>query len=102
VNEIQRKVKRFVKLHKLECKPEFRFLDLVSELGEFAKEIINATDYGRKKFRFREKIKAELGDVLFSLLALANQLNIDVEKALEFALKKYEKRIKERGKPSSS
>ncbi len=98
---MQDKVKEFCERYDLHCPLEIRVLDLVSEIGEFAKEIIKATDYGKKEFEFREGIEEELGDVLFSLIVVANQLNIDLENALDLVLKKYEKRIKEKGNASS-
>ena len=36
----------------------------------------------------------ELGDVLFSIITIANAFEIDLEEALNKVLKKYEKRIK--------
>jgi len=102
MKELQKKVKEFCEVHKLECPLEFRFLDLVSELGEFAKEIIKSTNYGKEEFKFREELKSELGDLFFSLIVIANQLNIDLEEALNLVLKKYGERTKERGTPSST
>jgi NTP pyrophosphatase (non-canonical NTP hydrolase) len=99
MKEIQNKVKEFCERYELECPLEVRVLDLVSELGEFAKEIIKSTNYGKKQFEFREEIKTELGDLFFSLIVLANQLGIDLEEALSLVLEKYEKRIKEKGSP---
>jgi len=98
---LQDVVREFCETRGLKCSLEFRFLDLVSELGEFAKEIIKATDYGKRRFEFRREIKNELGDLFFSLIVIANHLDIDLEKALRLVLEKYEKRIKEKGTPSS-
>ena len=47
------------------------------------------------------RITEELGDLLFSLLALANTLNVDLEKALEESLEKYRQRIAKKGHPGS-
>lgn len=101
MKELQKNVKKFCEIYNLECPLEFRILDLVSEMGEFAKEIIKATNYGKEKFNFRKEIENEMGDLFFSLIVVANQLNIDLEKALKSALRKYEKRIKEKGEASS-
>ena len=102
MKELQEKVKEFCERYNLDCPLEFRFLDLVSELGELAKEIIKASNYGKEEFKFRQEIKSELGDLLFSLIVLANQLDINLEQALNLVLEKYEKRIRERGSPSSA
>ncbi|MCX6803832.1 MAG: hypothetical protein NTY48_04660 [Candidatus Diapherotrites archaeon] len=52
------------------------------------------SDYGRKPAKYREEIKSELGDVLYTLIALANTFDIDLEDALQQVLNKYEKRLK--------
>ncbi len=70
--------------------------------GELAKEIIKSSNYGKEEFRFREEIKDELGDLFFSLLVIANQLNVNLEEALDLVLEKYERRIREKGTASST
>ena len=51
-------------------------------------------NYGRKPLEYREELKNELGDVLYSLITIANTFDIDLEEALNEALEKYEKRLK--------
>ncbi|MCX8147507.1 MAG: nucleotide pyrophosphohydrolase [Candidatus Woesearchaeota archaeon] len=98
MKELQKKIKKFCKENNLESPIEHRVLDTISELGEVAKEILKMSDYGRKPIELKkesmEKLKPELGDLLFSVITLANSLNIDLEDALDIALKKYEKRLK--------
>lgn len=72
---------------------ESRMLDIQSELGELSKEILKSTNYGTKEFSVTEDYEMEFGDVLYSLLSLANETNIDAEKCLTKALKKYESRM---------
>jgi len=76
-------------------------LDLTSELGEFAKEILKATDYGKKSLTKNHHMGMELGDLIYSLICLANSLNIDIETALSLAMEKYAKRLKHKGTASS-
>jgi len=45
--------------------------------------------------------KNEIGDVLFSVLAVAESLDIDADEALDVALEKYERRINQKGDPGS-
>jgi NTP pyrophosphatase (non-canonical NTP hydrolase) len=80
---------------------EYRFLDLISELGEVAKEMIKMTDYGTKKSKFRKEIVSELGDAFYSLIAVANYYDVDLEEALNLILQKYSKRIKKGGHSGS-
>jgi NTP pyrophosphatase (non-canonical NTP hydrolase) len=76
-------------------------LDLTAEVGELAKEILKATSYGRQEFLPIETWHDELGDVFFSLICLANSTEIDLLKALNSALEKYQARLDESGKASS-
>lgn len=96
MKEIQEKVKIFCRIKNLESPLEIKALDLVSEVGEISKEIIKGTKYGIKNFQKTENTETELGDVLFSLITLANQLDIDLEIALEKVLEKYQKRFEEK------
>jgi NTP pyrophosphatase (non-canonical NTP hydrolase) len=43
-----------------------------------------------------------LGDVVFSLICIANSTGVDLEAAVVAALKKYELRVAAAGSPSSS
>ena len=94
LKQIQEKVKKFCKENKLESSVEHRVLDLMSEVGELAKEVLKMTDYGRKDFQFRKEAKAEIGDVLFSLITVANSLDVGLEESLDIVLEKYKKRLK--------
>ena len=46
-------------------------------VGELGKEILKGSDYGKTACRNTENAEEELGDCLFSLLALACEMNID-------------------------
>ena len=93
MRELQLKIKEFCKEHNLESPIEHRVLDTMSELGEVAKEILKMSDYGRKPVEYKEELKLELGDVLYSLITIANTLDIDLEDALNIVLEKYKKRL---------
>ena len=60
-----------------------------------AKELLVGSDYGNKSFQHNEKIELEIGDVVFSIIALSNSLDINIEDALQKVLKKYEQRAKQ-------
>lgn len=93
MKELQEKIKKFCKEHNLESPIEHRVLDTMSELGEVAKEILKMSDYGRKPLRYKEELKSELGDLLFSVITIANSFDIDLEEALNIVLEKYKKRL---------
>ncbi|APW97320.1 nucleotide pyrophosphohydrolase [Halobiforma lacisalsi AJ5] len=92
VDDAQRQVAEFVQEHDLETPPEFRLLDLVSEMGELAKDANTSTGYGDAPGDL-DLAADEVGDALFALLALADALEIDAEAALAEALEKYEGRM---------
>ena len=97
----QEQVADLARRHNLLYNPSTHALDLVSEVGEVAKEVLLSTDYGRRAPQFRPQLADELGDVLYSLLTLAEACAVDAGDALNAALEKYERRLAERGKPGS-
>ena len=70
-----------------------RLLDVTSELGELAKEYLNGSNYGASNFIMNDDFKMEFGDVMYSLLSLACEANIDAEECLDKVIKKYQDRI---------
>jgi NTP pyrophosphatase (non-canonical NTP hydrolase) len=89
----QSTVADFVRRHGLLHDPAIHALDLASEVGEVAKEVLLATDYGRRTPQSRPQLVDELGDALYSLLALAEACGVDAGGALDGALEKYERRL---------
>ncbi|WP_227354577.1 MazG nucleotide pyrophosphohydrolase domain-containing protein [Haladaptatus salinisoli] len=96
----QQTVARFLAEHELDAPPAYRLLDLASEVGELAKDANESTAYGSNPGAVSVE-SDELGDALFSLLSLAESLDIDAGAALDEALAKYESRIEERGEVGS-
>ena len=79
MDEQQQRVKDWMARYGLGTDPQARMLDLSSEVGELAKEVLKSTAYGTR-----------LGDCLFSLLCLSQCLGLEGEAALGKALEKYE------------
>ena len=102
MKELQNQVDRFIQHHGLQSTAECFALDMVSEMGEVAKEILRASNYGRGSSEFRSEVASELGDLLYSLIALANHLEVDLESQLHEALNKYRKRVTQGGTPDSA
>jgi NTP pyrophosphatase (non-canonical NTP hydrolase) len=92
----QREVADFMARHRLRHDVRTHALDLVSEVGEVAKEVLLAADYGRRPRQVRPELADEIGDALYSLLALAEVCGVDAEEALRTALQKVERRLIER------
>jgi NTP pyrophosphatase (non-canonical NTP hydrolase) len=82
--------------------PQNHALDLMSEVGEVAKSLLQASDYGQSPLQLSPALSEELGDAFYSLAALAESLNVDLEAALDSALAKYEARLALQGHPGST
>lgn len=88
----QTTVADFVAEHGLEIPVPARLLDLVSEVGELAKEALNGSAYGRQAFQPPAGWQEELGDTFFALICVANSTDVDLEAALAEVLAKYRAR----------
>lgn len=91
--ELQKRVALFVEKNDLETNSAHRLLDLISEVGEMAKELLKATKYGKASFQRTDNWAMEMGDTFFSLICLANSTGVDLDKSLMAVLAKYVKRI---------
>lgn len=101
LDHLKQQVFEFTEQNQLGCDAVTRTLDLVSEVGELAKQILKETDYGQHPFRPSPAWELELGDTLFSLLTLAQASGVDPAQAGLKALRKYEQRIASGGSPAS-
>ena len=101
IEQIQAKIAKFCEERQLSDDITARCLDLQSELGELSKEYLRQTDYGRKPFAPSSAWQNEIGDVLFSLVCLANQSQTSLSAGLSEAMEKYEIRWHQRGSISS-
>jgi NTP pyrophosphatase (non-canonical NTP hydrolase) len=102
VEPFQQRVATFSRHHRLDAPPFARLLDLGSEVGELSKEMLRVTEYGRRPFVPTEGWQQELGDVFYALLSLANVTDVDMERALDDAMKRYRSRIAAKGGPEST
>lgn len=93
MEDLQRLVAEFVAEHRMDADVAHRLLDAFSELGEVAKEALKASHYGSSTFTPTENWADELGDVLFSIICVANATGVDLEIALRAVLQKYQQRI---------
>lgn len=101
MKKFQRKAVEFAEENNLDAPTEFRALDFISEAGEIVKDITKSAEYGKKPDEVAVK-KDEIGDLLFSLFLLAEDLGIDAEEAFKHAMEKYQDRVEEKGDPGSS
>jgi NTP pyrophosphatase (non-canonical NTP hydrolase) len=100
--EFQRAAANFVAEHGIEAPVQARLLDLSSEVGELSKEYLKSTNYGYEPFEEPpDGWQDELGDVLFSLVCLANSTGVNLDAALQGALDKYKERLRRGGDAGS-
>jgi len=90
IKEAQNKVDSWIKTYGVRYFNELTNMALLSEeVGELARVI--ARKYGEQSFKESDKLislEEEMADILFVLICLANQTNVDLTKALEKNLDK--------------
>jgi NTP pyrophosphatase (non-canonical NTP hydrolase) len=98
MNQNQQKVHEWVSQFKLGYFPPHEILArLTEENGEIAREINHL--FGSKKKKASEDtagLKAEIGDMLFTVCCLANSLDINLDEALNETIIKYNTRDEKR------
>ncbi len=77
--------------------PNIRMHDIVSEIGEMAKEIIKSQEYGNKDFELTDEMVLEYGDALYSMISFGLENNIDIKGTLNKIIEKYENRFAKKG-----
>lgn len=96
----QKMVDRWVNQYKVGYfKPLEILARLVEEVGEVARELNHR--FGPKKKKSTEDtadLGEEVADVIFTLICLANSLNIDLDKSFKKMMKKYSTRDNNRFK----
>ena len=76
---------------------------LIEEVGELARELNHRFGSKIKKpEELNQELALELADVLFVLIVIANEQEIDLDEALESVLTKYRERDGERWAPTTS
>ncbi len=98
LQELQARVDRWIDRFEEGYWPPLAVLArLVEEVGELSREINH--QFGCKPKRGDEapsELELEIGDVLFVLASLANQQGIDLARAFDRVMEKYEERDGER------
>lgn len=96
-DSMQELVQKAIENYNLKTLPEINYIDLTSEIGEIGKELLKGNEYGSKQFVKTENLELEIGDAFFSLICLANTLDINIYDALTSVIKKYDNRFKKKG-----
>lgn len=98
MDKVQKRVDDWISQYKLGYfKPHEILARLMEEVGELAREINHR--FGPKKKKETEKTKElgdEVADIIFTLVCLANSLNINLDKHFDKMMNKLETRDKDR------
>ncbi len=95
---LQKEVDDYISQFKEGYFPPFEMLArMTEELGELAREVHHVHGMKKKKSTEAEKnMEEELGDLLFVLICFANAEKIDMQRAHDRVMDKYNKRDKNR------
>ncbi len=79
-----------------------QMLRIMEETGELARLVNHLHgEKPKKATEARQDLPAEIGDLLFTLICLANAEGVDLQDALETVLAKYRLRDRDRWRPES-
>lgn len=95
MKELQEKVDFYIQQNGGYWSPLSMLASIMEELGEISRELNAFENFKPKKTKdssFKEKLREEMGDSLFSLICLANYFQIELDQALLEVIKKYETR----------
>jgi NTP pyrophosphatase (non-canonical NTP hydrolase) len=98
LRDAQQHVDRYISQFKLGYFPPLvNLARLMEEVGELAREMNHRFGPKTKKSDEPEtELALEMGDILFVMVVLSNQLGVDLQEALERTISKYEVRDAER------
>jgi NTP pyrophosphatase (non-canonical NTP hydrolase) len=95
-NAMQQEVEDFEQTLKAQWSPLENIAKLAEETGELARDINQR--FGSKKKKPSEKdndTEAEIGDILYTVICIANLLELDIDQAFKKAMKKCYERDKD-------
>lgn len=101
MKKLQAEIRDFTNETKTNIAVHDRLLDVVSEVGELAKSILKSTNYGKTTLEITDNMVEELGDSLYSLICLANTMDVDAQAAVLKVMEKYKQRFNTRKTLSS-
>jgi NTP pyrophosphatase (non-canonical NTP hydrolase) len=84
IEELQRQARELTETHGWQgTTPEERVLWLVTEVGELVREVLHfaAADNDDSQTAVRDRLGAEMYDVVWNVCALANMVGVDLEAA---------------------
>ena len=89
IENIQKNVDNFITNHGGYWPPLSMLSAVIEEVGELAREINHSEGFKPKRSNEPPAIGEELADILFAIVCIANDYNINLSKEFEEGLKKY-------------
>ncbi|WP_061213668.1 nucleotide pyrophosphohydrolase [Syntrophomonas wolfei] len=89
LNDWQKKIDEYMRETAGYYQPLVCLAALSEEVGELAREINHKHGIKKKRTEEQDYIAEEMGDVLFTLICLANQLDVDLNSQLETTVTKW-------------
>jgi len=85
-------IEKYNKKNNMEHKKDIMFYHLVEEVGELARQMYNEKDNWRKDFD-KENFDEELIDILFFLLIIAKDYDVNIEEVFNKKMNSLKKRF---------
>ena len=98
LEQYQKEVAELVKKFNFNWSTYVQFIHLVEEVGELGEALTvkqgdRKAGSGEKALADHGDIEEEIGDVLFSLIDLANRYNLNLDRIVEETFKRYQKKL---------
>ncbi len=98
LNDHQSKIKKIVDEFDFRWSLYVQYIHLIEETAELGEAITvykgdRKAGSGEAALADHADLKEEIGDLLFSILAIANELNINTEQALKLAYSRYKRKL---------
>ena len=94
ISDYQKELSQFDKAKKPRDYTSMLILAIVEEVGEVSRAYLAKKGRKGKHHRaiYDETYKQELGDIILAIMKLANIKNIDLDKQIQYSLKKIKRR----------
>ncbi|NCO88700.1 hypothetical protein AUK04_00885 [Candidatus Roizmanbacteria bacterium CG2_30_33_16] len=98
LDQYQKEVAEIIKKFNFNWSAHVQFIHLVEEVGELGEALtVKQGDRkggsGKKALADHGDIEEEIGDILFSLINLANRYNLSLDKIIEDTFRIYQKKL---------
>ncbi len=102
VEQIQKEIREWIRDKGFKWPLYVQYIHLVEEIGELGESLtVSQGDRkqgsGEKALADHDDVEEEIGDSLFALISIANELNLDIKKILDETFIRYDMKMKRKG-----